>query len=445
MNYEYKNNYNPLLDNNPLVNNQQKPKKSKKKKTQNDLWITIQKLPYKYPIENLTALFLNLPEKDFNNYMNGSWPILPKRVSTLIQNFLEYKKFFGSNIEKEFYKTYTVSKMIKRFFLKRPLVFMGKGDYWHLRTGEKGMGSWETIGTDFEKNPMTMNNYITYEEMELSVFLSLSIYTPFINNGSRRNVGIQTNNHEHEGIYIGQVGCRFEEAQKMEWRFMIIDPQQNIPQRGYGENPPGPLGYYMKMWASFYDIPYFPTYNDIQADYSGRYIMLDGYRDVYLDTYIYKKRLRFNAEVFLREANKRASVTGKKAFCHVVGLGLGAWSISSKQNKLTLEMYSELLNEELFPNISDVYFAWFHCKEFQLPDSINGINLHRGEREPFEPLNDPEKIIISNWAWDSASFIGNEYWDSQLGTSGDPAAASSSFVAYIGNPDLNVMKRVYWF
>ena len=482
--------YNPLLDNNPLIssntgvnndipsygisndipsygisntinvnnetsftNNQgtSKKKKSKKKNgpiTANDLWVLIQNLPYKYPVDNQTALFLNLPEGDLNNYLKGSWPILPKRVSTLIKNFLEYKSIFGSNTEKAFYKNYNVSRMIKRLLKKRPLVFMGKGDYWHLRTGETGTGSWETIGSDQERYPRIMKNYMTYEEMEFSTFISLSIYTPFINNGSRRNMAIKSSEpHEPEGIYIGQVGCRFEEAQKMEWRFMIVDPQQNLPQFGYGPDAVGPLSYYMKMWASFYGIDHFPNYQEVQSDYSGRFIMLDGYRDVYLDTFIYKKRLRMNAEVFLREADKRASVVGKKAFCHVVGLGLGAWSISNKQDVLTLEMYCELLNEELFPNISDVYFGCFDFddKNFQLPNSINNIKLHHGEREPFEPQNDPNKLIVANWAWDGCSFVGNEYWEHKLATSGDPSASCCSFVPYIGNPDLNDMKRVYWF
>jgi hypothetical protein len=451
---------NPLIKNNPLVNKTKKKNKDFSKTnsniTPNDLWIKIRQLTYQYPVENQTALFLNLPEKDLNNYLKGSWPIIPKRVSTLIKNFLEYKRYFGSNVEKNFYQNFNENKMIKRLLRKRPLVFMGKGDYWHLRSGEKGMGSWDTVGTDLEQEPRTMKNYITYEEMEISTFISLSIYTPFINNGSRRNLAEPYGNHEKEGIYIGQVGCRFDEAQKMEWRFMIIDPQQNVAQFGYGpvqhQNSQNPFTYYMKMWASFYGIEHFPSYPEVQSDYSGRFIILDGYRDVYLDTYIYKRRLRMNAEVFLREADKRASVNGKKAFCHIVGLGLGAWSISHKQDILTLEMYCELLNEELFHNISDVYFAWFNFKpdEIQfhdsskLPNQINGINIHHGQREPFEPIED-DKLLVANWAWDSASYIGNEYWDKQLSSSGDPAAACSSYIAYIGNPELNDMKRVYWY
>ena len=81
----------------------------------NKLWTKIQNLPYKYPVEAQTTMFLNLSDHNINNYFLGSWPVLPKRVSILIKNFIQYKKFYGSNVEKAFYRDYTVSKMISRW------------------------------------------------------------------------------------------------------------------------------------------------------------------------------------------------------------------------------------------------------------------------------------------------------------------------------------------
>jgi hypothetical protein len=422
-------------------------KKSNKLTTANKLWTKIQSLPYKYPVESQTTMFLNLSGHNINNYFLGSWPVLPKRVSTLIHNFIEYKKFYGSNVEKEFYKDYNVPKMISRLIRKRPLVFLGRGDYFQLKNGYKNTGDWHLVGTDWEKAPCIMKDYITYDEIELGVFISISIYTPFINKGSRRNLAQPDNDHELEGIYIGQVGARFEEAERMEWRYMISDPRQNTEEKGYGPDNNSPLGIYMKMWAGFYGIPYFPTYAEARSDYSGRFIPIPAYNGVFFDTLIYKKRLRINAEVFLREADKRASIVGKKAFCHIVALGCGAWGIMPEQSKLTLEMYSELLNNEEFPNISDVYFAWFNVKdeEVKLHSSINGINIQKGHREPFEKLNDPTKLIVAMWCFDANSFIGNEYWEHNLSGSGDPSAACCSFISYIGNPDLNKFKKVYYY
>ena len=420
-----------------------------KKITANKLWTKIQNLPYKYPVEAQTTMFLNLPDQNINNYFLGSWPVLPKRVSILIKNFIQYKKFYGSNVEKAFYRDYNVPKMISRLIRKRPLVFIGRGDYFQLRNGYKNTGDWHLVGTDYEKAPCVMKDYITYDEIELGVFISFSLYTPFINQGSRRNLAQPDNNHELEGIYIGQVGARFEEAERMEWRYMISDPRQNTEEKGYGPDNHSPLGIYMKMWAGFYGISHFPTYSEARSDYSGRFIEIPAYNGIFFDTLVYKKRLRFNAEVFLREADKRASIVGKRAFCHMVSLGTGAWSIFPGQCKIALEMYVELLNEGEFPNISDVYFAWFDIKEddeFKLPDTINGININHGLREPFEPLNDPSKLIVAQYAGDANSFAaGNEYWEHNLAGSGDPAASCSSFISYIGNPDLNKFKKVYYY
>ena len=41
------------------------------------------------------------------------------------------------------------------------------------------------------------------------------------------------------------------------------------------------------------------------------------------------------------------------------------------------------------------------------------------------------------FAWDGNSYIGNEYWEGMLTASGDPAAASCSFIPELLNPDIN--------
>ncbi len=93
--------------------------------------------------------------------------------------------------------------------------------------------------------------------------------------------------------------------------------------------------------------------------------------------------------------------------------------------------------------ISEVYFGWFNISglDIKIPPKIGNIKINIGYREPLEPLNDKNLLLVSNWAWDPNSYIGNEYWNGRFGTSGDPAAACSSYVAFIGNPDVNDINR----
>lgn len=47
--------------------------------------------------------------------------------------------------------------------------------------------------------------------------------------------------------------------------------------------------------------------------------------------HVFEQRIRITAETFLMEANHRAKLAGKKAYVHVVGLGLGVWKLLSTQ------------------------------------------------------------------------------------------------------------------
>jgi hypothetical protein len=395
---------------------------------------------YNFPLKKQVDSYMKIPENKKKYYSDNTYVLLPKELGNLIKDFISYKLKYGSSVEKKFYRDITPSMMIKRLLIKRPLMFLGSDDIWLDKYGNRGCEDWDKIGTDEEVSPLVMDNYITYEEIELSSFISLSIYTPFINTGSRRNIGIPDENHEPEGVYIGQAGARFEISDKMESKHMLID-KNHTHTNGYGKNSKSP---YMKMWADFYKISYFPTYEEAKTDTFGRFVKIAGRSDAYLNTFIYKRRLMFNASVFLQDANNRAKKLGKKAFVYAVGLGLGAWAIDKElQIKITIEVYLNLLKKLELPYISELYFGWFNISGLRIiiPPSIQGINLNVGYRNPSESLNDKNLLLVSNWAWDPNSYVGNEYWNGRLGTSGDPAAACSSYIAFLGNPDVNDINR----
>jgi len=403
----------------------------------------ISNLPYKYPIPEHTHFFETLPYK--NVYIENSWILVPTKILELIKNFILFKRIYGSKIEIEFYASMDANKMLKRIYRNRPLGFMGGNDFYLLQNCTEGIGHWETIGTSNEQEPLVLNRFMSYDEIEISAFLNVSIFTPFINKGSRKNYGKREEDCQPNGICIGQIGPRFQKQNRMEWRYMIIDPEQNTVENGYGPNNTTTGGMYLSLWANFYGIDYFPLFTEVETNDSGRFYKMNN--GTYLDILVYKRRIGYSAEVFLKEANHRAGKIGKQAFCHVVGLGLGVWLIAAIQNVLTIEVYLEILSAGNFPNISDLYFAWFNItdQEFKLPNSIGNIHIHKGFRDPSERLNDPGKLLVANWAWDANSYIGNEYWCGNLGSSGDPAASCSSFIAYIANPDLHDISEVHHF
>lgn len=403
-------------------------------------------LRYKYPVSGLTTYFENLVNKEV--YINNSWLLVPSEIMPLITNFIRHKQNYGTSVERNVYSSMTSTEMLHRLYKNRPLMFVGSTDSWVLKTGEEGFGHWETIGSDSEKFPLCLKDYLSYDEIEISSFMSASIFTPFVNNGHRENSGRIDGNCEPNGVYVGQVGCRFKKFSKMEYRYMLIDPRQNTVENGYGKDNNSVKAHYLSLWADFYGVDYFPLHDEIASDTTDRFYKTRSCcGDIYLDTHIYKKRVKIVAKLLLLEANNRGLVNNKKAFCYVVGLGLGVWKLPDSleiQTKITVEAYIEALQEQSFEYVSDLYFAWFDISgSMVMPDEVNGVKIHHGNRNPAEPLGDPSKLLVANWAWDPNSYVGNEYWTGCLKTSGDPAACCSSLISYIANPDLGHIKTVH--
>jgi hypothetical protein len=412
----------------------------------------INNLAYTYPLPNHTELFSNLENKEI--YIKNTWLSVPKNLLTLISGFIEHKKTHGSLIEKQFYQGMKVKDFIVRLLEKRALTFTGCADSYNLRnwrnSGQKqnnrGIGHWDKIGTDKETFPLLLKDYISYDEIEISAFLTLSCFTPFINNGSRHNCGRQDPDEifQKEGIYMGQVGARFQVHKHMEWRYMIIDSAQNTIKNGYGPNNTSPKGLFLKLWADFYNVDHFPTYDEAM-DNKLKYFVGNPNSSSHLNKEVYKQRVKANAIVFLEDANYRAKLANKKAYCHITGLGLGVWAINCKiQQTITKNAYIELFNDLKLEHISDVYFAWFSdIDQSEFPTRVNNIKIDFGRREPAEKLNNENLLLVANWAWDANSYVGNEYWEGFLGTSADPAAVCCSFVGYLGNPDLFKINNIH--
>jgi hypothetical protein len=381
-------------------------------------------------------------------HARDTYPIMHQSVHRLIDDFLAYKKQQGSAQEKNLYRAMTRHDFITRLLTKRPLMFMNASDDYLLRDG-KSRGSaydaFELIGTDRERAPFVLKEYLSYDEMQIAALLGVSVPTYFINEGDRYNRGEpgKKGSFEEEGIYVGLVGARFEKPELMEWQHMVITPSQNTIQHGYGlQNKQVPEK--LRVWEAFYDAK-FPTFDEVQHDASGRYLKISS--DKYFDTLVYQRRMRAVVEPFLLDANERGKRAGKKVYLHAVGLGTGVWAIHDSQNKLLVEVFAQVMRDHTLSPVADIDFSWFgdvtdcggvqHGKKFM--QHHNEITIHFSKRNPAAKLTGVHagKLLVACYAWDGNAYPGNEYWNGALSASGDPAAICCSTLGELQNPEIN--------
>mmetsp|Transcript_160961 Transcript_160961/g.296786 ORF Transcript_160961/g.296786 Transcript_160961/m.296786 type:complete len:737 (-) Transcript_160961:19-2229(-) len=416
---------------------------------------------YRFPTKDnrLKKVFKDSPEEGAK-HAESTWPIVHEDALKLIEFFLAYKKENGSAIEKAVYADLDTGKFITRLLTKRPLMFMQEEDEYMLQNGDSafaydrhaGKDCFKMIGTESEKEPFVLQNFQSYDEMELSALLGMSVSTRFINEGGRGNSG-RKNNKEHSyepmGIYIGLTGCRFERKLLMEWKHMVVTIPQNKEDNGYGDAKPDPL---LKKWAEIYKLPgNFATHDEAKAakdSGSDRFIKVPG---GFFDSLVYSARCTLTAETFLAEANSRAEAAGAKAFCHLVGLGLGVWQIHDSQVPLQVDAYAKVISQMSLPHVGEIHFSWFgrvtKCGGVgsggKLKDKDGSpICVVFDKRDPAEPLPEPHPgakpwLLVAQYAWDSNAYPGNEYWMGMLTASGDPAAAACSLIPELQNPDVN--------
>jgi|GEM_PF-987029 len=391
-------------------------------------------------------------------------PVLPARVWLFIHSFLDYKRKYGTPKEQALYKDMTRDAFVNRLISARPLTFFMKNDSYLLRDGfTQGCDNdaFKRIGIDKEEKGISLDDYQSYFEMQFSAFLSVFVPTHFINSGDRYNQGNIGNaeTYEPKGIYVGLVGARFEREDVMESEHMLITPQKNTAEQGYGisADPNNPKTIELRLWAEMYGSCVkgtctFPEYREVEEDLErndpdaiARFLKVKG--DVYLDTFVYRERLRLVIESFLLEANECAGRKGQLAYLHLVGLGLGVWQVDKKQEEIMLQVYADLLQQHSLKNISDLNFSWFKnhsCGPANNGDTLSDrdghpIKIHFSKRNPADKLkgDDEGKLLIAQYAWDSNAYPGNEYWQGLLSASGDPAAACCSTIPELQNPEIN--------
>lgn len=413
--------------------------------------------------------------QEVEKHANSTRPIVHPKVTTLIEDFIKFKRAKGTDIERAYYNEMDVTSMLTRLLTKRPLMFMTPMD---VHTEPKGMQQvqmvsmrgmagtkrmqqfsdmshyphFKAVGTPDEKGYLTLDKTVSYDELAISPLISVSVPTHFINTGSRNNRGEITGKpHQEKGIYTGAVGARFENPLEMESKHMLVSAELSTPENGYGANrktESHDAQLLNEVWTKFYDVPYFPSFEEV------REAVAQGSTDFvptgvgYLNVKIFKERLRMTIEPFILDANLRAKDEGKKTYLHLVGLGLGVWAINKpEQGKIFIDVVADTLRKYNLSHISDLDFSHFNDVREKVCGGVsdgemfdtetNHVRIHFSRRDPADPLNDESKLLVAMYAWDGGAYPGNEYWGGQLTASGDPAAACCSDIPTLQNPHIN--------
>jgi hypothetical protein len=410
--------------------------------------------PRKFPIDTNRVKNLKefVDEGILERNANSAYPLVHENILHFYAQFILHKRRHGNTIEKPLYKNMNLLEFLDRLLTKRAATFMGKRDFYSLLNGTKGSQSWETIGTLSEKSPLILRNCLSYEEIKLSAFLSVSAYTYFINIGDRKNFGVFQKDRtmiQDEGIVMGIIGPRLVKEEVMEYQELVITSSQNVKSKGYGKVEPPTIH---QLFAKLYGedcLEYKDIIEKKNTSSQSRYTNLK--KGEILDNFVYYKRLIFTMDTLFMEANQRAVGKNTNAFIHVVGIGLGVWKKSPCQNKIFMDSCGkriQFLGKHLY-NVSDICFAYINhdsCLTYKHGDTIpieghpsKGIKLHIYKREPHSKLkgSDEGKLLVVSYAWDGNALPGNEFWNKKLGSSGDSAAASSTQISELHNPFIN--------
>jgi len=433
--------------------------------------------------------------------------ILDVSVHKLIDQFLSLCKVKGSDVEKRLYRDMNPKEFIFRLISKRPLYFFDPDNKFLLRTREhretlsgwKGPKGWfnymvdynyskdgKRLDTYYVKDEF-LDDYLSYHEMQISAYIGISVPTFFINNGRRDNLGKPDNDHILRGLYTGHVGARFEEPLKMEAQHMLVSKKHNT-ENFYGKEAiASSYGWRMKLWADFYKVDYFPTYDEVKewkdSKDSRGYIYATcntPYGIEYLDMGLYLRKIGSVYKTYIVDAMKRYTLGDKSInpdpnqkglYIIFTGLGLGAWV---KNKNIQTYAMIQVIYKNIYEYIKGFTPSQNPIKFIELNfilDNSYSLNtlksLYDGEKEPILHLMANEHLhtfheqiiergtqivytkqppfrkelegysVVCNYAWDSNSFPGNEYWGKRLQASGDPAAACCSTIVQLQNPYVN--------
>merc|ERR1711879_833089 len=175
--------------------------------------------------------------------------------------------------------------------------------------------------------------------------------------------------------------------------------------------------------------------------------------DGLINVKVVRKRYRMMAELFLHECSHWGEEDGYHgSYCHVQDSILLEpwWTVDCRQELWFLESFKQVLvsKHQKFSGVRVLDFAQFEPKYFSdifgQGAQYGGIKVTSTSREQSTklPAQYANLRLVYTYAGDGNSYVGNEYWqgaqnEEYLSASSDPAAASSTLLPWLENPDVN--------
>lgn len=121
--------------------------------------------------------------------------------------------------------------------------------------------------------------------------------------------------------------------------------------------------------------------------------------------------MRLSIESLLLDSDDRAAQVGKRAYLHLVGLGLGVWMYTPAQKEWYVEVVTECLQQLVLNHVSTVEVAWVEASKRRIDLCVVtgkafGIKVLFNKRPPCARL-DTDELLVRSWAWDSNTLPGS--------------------------------------
>ncbi|CAE7309414.1 MSH2, partial [Symbiodinium sp. KB8] len=224
----------------------------------------------------------------------------------------------------------TPQDLFTRLLQKRPIAFWGTGDRHILASTQTSRslqsqqwGGFEEIGTCKQRSPLLLQDYLSYDEMQISALISVAVPTLFINRGGETKTPgpITEAWEEFYGLRFGTLSDA--QADTEELRFHPIGADCCWCKQRSQETWTEKTGWRERKYC-----------RSCMEYYHGGAVSKPADTPKYLDKEIYQLRIRQTVRPFLLYASQqgqrhRAQARGHPLGAHarVKGLGLGAWWI----------------------------------------------------------------------------------------------------------------------